>query len=182
MVSIKLRKINANDLEMIMKWRMSPDVTKYMYSEPVLDMQKQTQWFNKIELSESDKYWIIVIDDTPIGVLNLTNIDYKNKRSDWAYYIGDTSFRGRGIARSLECNIYDYVFYELELNKLCCEVFTFNEKVISMHEKYGSEIEGTLKQHIQKNGMFYDIVKMGITRDKWELIKGNYEYEKISIE
>jgi len=68
------------------------------------------------------------------------------------------------------------------LNKLCCEVFTFNEKVISIHEKFGSEIEGTLKQHILKNGQFYDIVSMAITKNKWINIKSDYEYEKILIE
>lgn len=125
---------------------------------------------------------MIVIDDTAIGVLNLTEIDKRNKRCSWAYYIGDTSFRGRGIARTLECNIYDYVFEFLGLNKLCCEVFTFNEKVISIHKKFGSEIEGTLKQHILKNGQFYDIVSMAITKDKWIKIKSDYEYEKILIE
>jgi hypothetical protein len=181
-MSLELRKIKQDDLEMIMKWRMDPDVTKYMYTDPKLSIEKQREWYDKVSGSTSEKYWLIAIDDTAIGVLNLTEIDERNKRCSWAYYIGDTSFRGRGIARILECNIYDYVFEFLGLNKLCCEVFTFNEKVISIHEKFGSEIEGTLKQHIFKNGQFYDIVSMAITKDKWNKIKSDYEYEKILIE
>lgn len=181
-MSLELRKIKQDDLEMIMKWRMNPDVTKYMYTDPQLSIEKQLEWYDKVSDNTSEKYWLIVIDNTAIGVLNLTGIDERNKRCSWAYYIGDASFRGRGIARTLECNIYDYVFEFLGLNKLCCEVFTFNEKVISIHEKFGSEIEGTLKQHILKNGQFYDIVSMAITKDKWINIKSDYEYEKILIE
>lgn len=46
--------------------------------------------------------------------------------------------------------MYDYVFNTLKLNKLCCEVFEFNRKVIEIHKKFGTEIEGILKQHICK--------------------------------
>jgi hypothetical protein len=181
-MSLELKKIKRDDLEQIMNWRMDPQVTKYMYTDPKLTLVQQLEWYDRIIESSTEKYWLIVIDDTAIGVLNLVDIDHRNKRCSWAYYIGDTSFRGRGIARTLECNIYDYVLEVLNLNKLCCEVFTFNDIVISIHEKFGSEIEGTLKQHIYKNGQYYDIVCMGITKDKWTKIKSENEYEKIVIE
>ena len=67
------------------------------------------------------------------------------------------------------------------LNKLCCEVLAFNEKVIQIHEKFGSEIEGVFKQHIFKNNTFLDVVRMGILKEKWDEIKSQYEYRKIPI-
>ncbi|MDI3477373.1 MAG: diamine N-acetyltransferase [Thermoanaerobacterium sp.] len=181
-MGLELKKINQDDLELIMNWRMKPEVTKYMYTDPILTMETQLMWFNQIINDNNSKYWIIKFDNAKIGLISLNNIDYKNKRCYWAYYIGDTSFRGKGIATILECNIYDYVFYILELNKLCCEVLSFNEKVISIHKKFGSEIEGVLKQHIFKNGKFYDVITMGITKDKWNNIRKNYVYENIKIE
>ncbi|WP_346887105.1 UDP-4-amino-4,6-dideoxy-N-acetyl-beta-L-altrosamine N-acetyltransferase [Clostridium sp. UBA1056] len=181
-MALELSKVNKADLELIMTWRMKPEVTRYMYTDPVLTMETQLKWFYSTQDNDSVKYWIIKFDGVKIGLINICDIDYKNKRCSWAYYIGDTSFRGRGIATLLECNIYDYVFDDLNLNKLCCEVFTSNEKVISIHEKFGSVVEGTLKQHIYKNGDFFDIVTMGITRDKWENIKKDYKYDRICIE
>ncbi|OFS19729.1 MULTISPECIES: UDP-4-amino-4,6-dideoxy-N-acetyl-beta-L-altrosamine N-acetyltransferase [Clostridium] len=181
-MSLRLRKIREDDLQKIIKWRMLPEVTKYMYTDPVLDLEKQKIWFNKIQNSSNDLYWIIEIDNTDIGIISISDIDRINKKCIWAYYIGDMSFRGRGIARALECNIYDYVFEVLKMNKLCLEVLEFNDKVISIHKKFGSEVEGILKQHICKNNKFYNVVVMGIIRDKWNAIKSNYEYEKIYIE
>ncbi|WP_313233176.1 UDP-4-amino-4,6-dideoxy-N-acetyl-beta-L-altrosamine N-acetyltransferase [Tissierella praeacuta] len=181
-MSLELVKIAKDDLEQIMHWRMKPEVTKYMYTDPVLTLETQEKWFDSIKNDASVKYWMIKIDGVKIGVINLRDIDYINRRCTWGYYIGDNSFRGRGIASTLECNIYDYVFNILNLNKFWCEVFSFNEKVISIHEKFGSIIEGTLKQHIYKNGEFFDIVMMAITKDRWEEIKDNYSYEKIYIE
>ncbi|NFG60635.1 UDP-4-amino-4,6-dideoxy-N-acetyl-beta-L-altrosamine N-acetyltransferase [Clostridium sp. CMCC3677] len=181
-MSLKLRRVNESDLKNIMKWRMLPEVTKYMYTDPVLDLEKQKLWFNKIQKSANELYWIIVFDNTDIGLLSINEIDYINKRCAWAYYIADTSFRGKGIATNLECNIYNYVFNTLKLNKLCCEVFESNKKVIAIHEKFGSIIEGIFKEHIFKNEEFYNIVCMSIIKEKWDEIKENYNYKEILIE
>lgn len=179
---LRLRKIKESDLENIIKWRMMPEVTKYMYTDPILDLEKQILWFNEIQNSKKDIYWIIEIDNTAIGVISINDIDQINKRCKWGYYIGDMSFRGRGVARLLECNVYDYVFNNLKLNKLCGEVLEFNDRVVRIHEKFGSEVEGILRDHIYKNNKFYNVVIMGITAEKWKEIKGDYIYEKIDIE
>ncbi len=181
-MGLKLRKIHGNDLEMIMKWRMMPEVTKYMYTDPQLTIDGQKRWFKKIMSSEEEIYWIIQMDGTDIGLIDIINIDTQNGRCDWAYYIADTSFRGRGIATLLECNLYDYAFDKLKLHKVCCEVFCFNEKVISIHQKFGAVIEGTRKEHICKNGQYLDIVQMGISKETWHSIRGNYNYNGILID
>jgi len=181
-MNLKLRRINDNDLEVIMKWRMMPEVTKYMYTDPQLTVDTQRQWFSKIMSSEKDIYWIIQIDNVDIGLISITNIDFENGRCDWAYYIADISFRGRGVATQLECNIYDYIFDRLKLHKACCEVFCFNEKVSLIHQKLGAVIEGIRKGHICKNGHYFDIVQMGINGDIWHSIKKNYQYDSALID
>lgn len=181
-MSLKLLKVREDDLELIMNWRMKPEVTRFMYTDPKLTIEGQRHWLNKVKEDNKSRYWTISYDNVRIGLLSITEIDLINKKCSWAYYIGDDSFRGKGIATSLECNIYEYVFNELSLNKLCCEVFSFNEKVVSIHKKFGSEVEGILKDHINKNNEFYDVVVMGITKAKWNSIKENYNFEKIEIE
>ncbi|WP_454053772.1 UDP-4-amino-4,6-dideoxy-N-acetyl-beta-L-altrosamine N-acetyltransferase [Clostridium sp. Marseille-Q7071] len=181
-MGLKLRKILKEDLMLIAIWRMSEEVTKYMYTDPILNYETQLKWLKNIEANPFARYWVISYDDKPIGVLSITSIDMINKRCSWAYYIGDTSLRGKGIGKILECNIYDYVFEVLNLNKLCCEVLEFNEKVIEIHKKYGSEVEGVLKEHIIKNGKPHNVVVMGITKDKWKAIKDLYSYETIEIQ
>ena len=181
-MSLKLRKIKEEDLQLIMKWRMSPEVTSYMYTNPTLTIEGQKKWLKAISKSAEVLYWIIEFDNTPIGVMNICDMDKVNKKCSWAYYIGDTSFRGRGIAVTLECNIYDYVFNVLGLNKLCCEVFETNDKVVRMHEKFGSETEGLLREHIIKEDKKYNVVTMGILKQKWDTSRETFRYEKIIIE
>jgi UDP-4-amino-4,6-dideoxy-N-acetyl-beta-L-altrosamine N-acetyltransferase len=127
--------------------------------------------------------WIINADDEDVGLVSLTSINRTNRRCDWAYYLGSPNVRGKGIGKSVELNVLAFVFETLALNKLCCEVFVSNQKVISIHEKFGSVVEGTRREQIHKNGEFHDIVEMGILRNDWERnVKGAFEYTAARIE
>lgn len=183
-MSVKLRKITINDLEQIMRWRMSEEVSKYMYTDPVLNLDNQYQWFIKTtENSLFEKYWIIEIDDgIPVGLMSINNIDKQNHQASWAYYIGSVEARGKGLGRILECNMYDFAFETMGLHKLWCEVFQFNESVISIHQKFGSKIEGVLIDHIYKNNEYYNVVRMSILSHEWKQRKLLTPYEKMAIE
>ncbi|MCP4703795.1 MAG: UDP-4-amino-4,6-dideoxy-N-acetyl-beta-L-altrosamine N-acetyltransferase [candidate division Zixibacteria bacterium] len=178
-MELVFRKIEEEDLEMILQWRTMPEVSSYMYTDFVPSMDDQKKWYKRISDDPTMKYWIVTVDGEDIGVVNLIEIDKHNSRCSWGFYLGSVNVRGKGIGKSVELNILDYIFSKLKLNKVCGEVFATNEKVIKMHEKNGSIVEGTRRQHIFKNGEFHDIVEMGITKKDWENnIKGKVEYTK----
>ena len=153
-----------------------------MYTEEDITPEKQIQWYNRIKADNTKIYWIIRFKGEYIGVINLYDINQIHKRCYWGFYIGDDNLRGKGLGLIIECNLYDYVFNQLKLNKLCCEVFKFNEEVIKLHERCGSKIEGIFVEHIYKNNKFYDIVSMAILKNEWENKKKTMRYPKISIE
>lgn len=179
---ISLRNIKEKDLEKIMQWRMSPEVTKFMFNDLQLTMEKQLEWLKSIKEDESCRHWVINYLGTDIGVLGLTRIDYKNKRCCWQWYIGELEYRGKGIAQQIQYNIYDYVFYKLCLNRLYSEVFATNIRNLKAYEKSGYFVEGILKEHVYKNWQFHDVAICGITKMKWEEIRTGTFYEKIFIE
>lgn len=75
-----LRPIQENELEMIMNWRMQPEITKYMYTDPELTIEKQLTWFRSLKTKNDTFIFMIEVDSIPCGILNITNIDYINKR------------------------------------------------------------------------------------------------------
>jgi len=179
---LKLRKVRESDLEKIMNWRMKPDVTKYMYTDPVITIEQQKKWFLSVEKDASRYDWIIQYNGTDIGLLTISDVDEKNSKCSWAYYIGETDLRGQGLGRILECNVYDFVFGHLSLNKLCCEVFAFNDKVVKIHEHFGMRREGYYRQHIIKNEEKFDVVTMAILKEEWELLRIGAKYEQAEFE
>jgi hypothetical protein len=183
-MSYRLRLVREEDLPTVMRWRMSPEVTRYMYTDPQLTLEQQRQWFERIRRSERDRVWIIEAGEPlrGVGVLSLSAIDPVNRRCSWAYYLGEMSARGAGLARTLELNVYAYVFDRLGLNKLCCEVLAFNDRVVALHEKFGSRVEGTLRQHVCKNGEYHDVVCMAMLRSDWEAARDRWSFTPIEIE
>jgi len=136
---------------MIRNWRNNSEVSNYMYTNDFIDADQQKKWFKQIKDDPTKKYWIIKVDDKYVGVVNLYDIDKRNKRCYWAYYLAESSIRGKGLGRLIELNIIKYIFEDLGLNKLCCEVLSFNEIVVKIHKKYGSKIEGHYREHIFKD-------------------------------
>ncbi len=61
----------------------------------------------------------------------------------------------------------EFVFESLEMRKLGCEVFVFNQKAISLYKKFGFQQEGYFVKHILKNGQYEDVLSMALFREDW---------------
>ncbi len=168
---INLTPIEENDIELIRNWRNSKEVSSYMYSEDEITSNQQKKWFDKAQKDETSKYWIIWYDNKPLGLASLTQINKTLNSCYWAFYLGDTSVRGAGIGGKVEYRVLEYVFEELKLHKLRCEVFTFNDKVIKMHEKFGFRREAYYREHCYKNGSYQDVVGLAMTENEWNILK-----------
>ncbi len=171
MTDIVLKPLQREDLEMVRTWRNSPEVSSYMYSEKQISEEEQSLWFDRLATDKTSKYWIISSNDRPLGVANITAINTTLQSCYWAFYIGDTSVRGGGIGAKVEYNVLKYVFEELKLNKLRCEVFVFNDKVIKMHEKFGFRREAYYREHCMKNKEFHDVVGLALLKSEWLQMK-----------
>ncbi len=183
-MSYRLRLLRESDLALVMQWRMQPEVTRYMYTDPQLTLEGQQRWFEALKQSGRDVAWVIEQEagKRPIGLLSLTAIDRVNSRCAWAYYLGEPDVRGGGLARLLELNVYAFVFDTLGLNKLWCEVFSFNDRVVALHEKFGSKVEGVMRQHIRKNGQYHDVVLMAMLREDWPAVRDRFGLRAMDIE
>lgn len=164
---ISLRDVQPEDKDMIRNWRNLPEVRKYMYTDHEISPEEHERWFQGIAGDPTRKYWIIVLDDEDVGLVNLYDIDPRNKRCYWAFYVASPSTRGRGVGSFVEYSTLHYVFDELRFNKLCCEVLTSNQPVIDMHRSFGFVQEGFYRRHICKGGRFVDVVALAMLTEEW---------------
>lgn len=181
-MNIILRDIQDRDLEKIMHWRINPEITRYMKTNPKLTIEKQREWLAKINNSNDSKYWIIDYEEESIGIICLEKIDWINKVASWGYYIGEKEKRSLQLAISLEMSLYDYVFDELEIKELCNQVFSLNKGVIQLHLACGSHIVKEVKNEVEKEGVLYDITHISITSEEWSKIRENKKYQKIEFD
>ena len=96
------RKLRIDDLEKVMHWRMSPHVTRYMNTDPILTLKGQKRWFEKLSSEMDIYYWIIYVGTIPCGVINFADIDTTNKRCSWGCYVAEKKLRSFDLAIALE--------------------------------------------------------------------------------
>lgn len=174
------RKIKEEDLKMIMEWRMRPDITKYMNSDPVLTLEGQKKWLKKIEESDTDWYWLMEVDGVPAGVISL--IGYDGNLVHTGAYVAEQSKRSIKLALYIQWNLYRFAFENLNVNKVCIEVFEANKGVNRMLEMCGSKLEGVLRNHVLKNGIFYNVIQRSVLREEWLEIKEKHTYDRMDFE
>lgn len=178
---VVFRPMREEDLSQVIEWRMQPDITKYMNTDPKLTLEGQIKWFYKKKENPDNYLFIIEVDDLPVGVFTILDLDRVNKRCSSGLYIAKKEKRSLALAMRIEYNIYDFVFNTLKLNKTYAEIFSENKGIIRLKQMCGSEIEGVLKQHVYKQEKFHDITVMAINCEKWQEVKLSKVYLPIQF-
>lgn len=174
------RQIKEDDLEMIMEWRMRPDITQYLTSDPKLTLEGQKEWLKKINCSDDKLYWMLEVDGVPSGVVSLDGCD--SHKIHTGVYIAEKRKRSLKLTIFLQWNLYRYGFEVLGVNKVCEEVFEKNREVNRILDMCGSVREGILRADVYKNGEYFDVVHRGVLKEDWEIIKEKYTYDCIEFE
>ena len=165
---INFRQINLKDLDIIRSWRNSTDISKYMFNQDEITKEEQLLWYDKIMNENVEYYRIIDFKNIPIGLVYITDINYRFSSAYWGFYIGDPKYKDVGLGALVEFKIIEFFFYELNLNKMRCEVFSSNKSVISMHEKFGFRREAFYREHLTINDIKIDVVGMALLKNEWK--------------
>ncbi|MBD8519630.1 UDP-4-amino-4,6-dideoxy-N-acetyl-beta-L-altrosamine N-acetyltransferase [Lysinibacillus fusiformis] len=162
---IRFIKLREEHLEQVLEWRTQEDVTKFMNTDIEKDMDKQRAWFRRISNSKNNAYWIIEIKENPIGVISLNNIDFENKRTSWGFYIGEEKYRLYGGI--IPPYFYNYIFSSFDFHKITAEVLEGNHNVMKLNIMHGYRMVGVYKDHILKNGSYFDLNLLELLKDDW---------------
>jgi UDP-4-amino-4,6-dideoxy-N-acetyl-beta-L-altrosamine N-acetyltransferase len=150
---------------MVLIWRSQPYVQSAMLTEIKNNLQDQLNWYTMIQNNETLSYWIIILNNKPIGVVNLANIDFINSKCTLGFYIGE--FEYRSFAGLIPPYVYNHVFRTLKLNKVYGEVLSTNKSILEIHTKHGFRTVGVLKDHVTKEKMGQDVVVIELLAEEW---------------
>lgn len=163
---LTFEKITEDDLELILEWRTSEHVTKYMYTDIDKNIDNQRKWYNIISKDSTQCYWMIHYKEIPIGIISMSNIDLRNKKATLGFYIGDLNYSI--IAGRIHPYLYNFAFFELGLNKLYAEVMDGNDGMMRMHHYYGFSHTATFKEHIYKYNQYHDVEYFELLSSTWK--------------
>lgn len=177
----RCRPMTEEDMPLVMEWRMQPDITRFMNTNPKLTLEGQLRWLEKIRKDDRSMYWIVEVDGEPVGVASVNDIDFVNETCSKGVYIGVKEKRTMELFAALYCSQYEFIFSTLKMNKVETEVFAENVFVVELNKRIGNIQEGYLRQHVKKEGKYYDIVRFGMLREEWVANQAKIKYPPMEI-
>lgn len=163
-----LLNLEQRHLELILKWRNQKRIRNVMYNHRIITWKEHKEWYEKYLLNESITVKIFYLDDKPLGVLTIDEIDIKNRKCKWGFYIGDEN-APKGIGKVMGYLGLRFIFDSLEMNKVCAEVLDFNKKSEKFHHNLYFSKEGTLREHLLRDNKYINVMLMSLLEQEWNL-------------
>ena len=114
-------------------------------------------WRRRItENPESSHYLLAFIDERVIGLVSVDTFPNRPRRK----HAGSIAicvheeWQGKGVGAILMRAIIDLADNWLNLTRLELEVFADNDAAIHLYERFGFELEGTMREHAFRDGQY----------------------------
>jgi UDP-4-amino-4,6-dideoxy-N-acetyl-beta-L-altrosamine N-acetyltransferase len=168
MIKVLLREITKcsdEQKKVVRDVRNQHSVRKSMYTEHEITLDEHLSWVKRLGSDKRQLVFVVFVDNVVSGVVSVNAIDRSHKKSDWAFYL-DENVRG-GLGAALEYTLINFVFENLNIEKLNCEVISTNEAVVKLHKKFGFVEEGFRRENIEKDGKRIGVYFLGLTKTDW---------------
>lgn len=139
---IWLRELDESDRSRLFRWRNLPDVRRWMYTDHVITRIEHDRWFAAVLIDPSKKYWIIMHDEEPIGVVNLIGLGNVGDTCSFGIYLGEQQARGTGAAKIALEKALEYAFDLLSVPCVVAEVLHGNRSAERLYGQVGMRSAG----------------------------------------
>jgi len=105
-----------------------------------------------------------VVDGHMIAQVGLKVLRHRRSHVGLIGIMVHDDYTRRGIASALLAAMLDLADNWLNLHRLELQVYTDNEAAINLYQKFGFEIEGTLRDYAYGDGRYLDAFEMARLR------------------
>jgi RimJ/RimL family protein N-acetyltransferase len=158
------------------KWYNDPAVRKTLVVDEVFEINKTMAWFSTLEFNENRvDFMVETLDQIPIGITGLIDIDSKNKTSQCYCVIGEKEYWARGLGTEIHSVLFQWAFQSNHIEKIWADIRTNNPAIFKVVEKLGFKIEGTLRREKIVDGQRIDLYRIGLLHDEFNSAHIHYE-------
>lgn len=136
-MNVMIRPLQEDDALVSYKWRNNPEIWKYTGSRPDREITQdiELEWIKNVIKRDNEKRFAILADNVYVGNTQLTSIS--NESAIFHIFIGDTRYRGKGVASKAMDLLIDYAKDNLKLKKIMLTVNPNNKSALVLYQKKG---------------------------------------------
>lgn len=169
---VRLTAIESRDMTTIARWWEDAEFLRYYDTTPAFPKtEDQLARLIEGEQGSHETYLFgirLLDDDTLIGILELSGIQWSHRTTYIGIGLGDRAYRGQGYGREAMQLGLALAFRELNLHRVWLTVFSYNAPAIGLYERLGFVREGVYREHLERDGTRYDMLLYGLLRREWQ--------------
>ena len=168
---IRLRGIEPGDWVTYADWNLDDDQARRLSAVPFPQSRESVRRFaeaKSVRGPENDRYSFVVETNTGEAIGDVTTHDCDRRVGTFSYGLNILpEHRRQGYASDAIMLILRYYFWELRYQKATVGIYDFNVASIRLHERLGFQHEGRLRRMTYGNGVFSDLLMLGLTVDEF---------------
>jgi RimJ/RimL family protein N-acetyltransferase len=173
---INLRRPTRADIPKLLEWQGEEEI---FHLGAASRLQSEKELEREISNPSSRPNRLLFIIETresaPIGYIQLHTIRWKDRNGELGIVIGEKEFWNKLYGVDTYTAFLDYAFNTLNMHKIYGVVAEYNERHIRLIEKAEGKKEGTLKEHLFRDGKYYDMYIYGFLKSYYQETKKKSE-------
>ncbi|NOG43898.1 MAG: GNAT family N-acetyltransferase [Calditrichaeota bacterium] len=162
---VNIRPLVKENIKQVTKWLKAKELSGTFIGF----LPKEKKELEDYLLNSKDKFFFATYykNEKFVGIIGAERIDDQFKKLEMKKFIGEKEFRGKGIGKFSTFLFLYYVFNILEFNKVFIHSMDTNIKNINLNSHFGFDLEGLLFNEVSVNGLFHDVIRMGLIKSNW---------------
>ena len=137
---VRLIRVQAEHLSLILKWRNNDWVRKNMFVQDILQEKDQLAWFNSIN-NASNYYFIIEYLGEKVGLIHAKNFSEEDGIGEGGIFIGEYDYLETWASVMASICLLNFIFAKTNINRSMVRVQAHNRRAISYNLKLGYKID-----------------------------------------
>ena len=125
--------ISLDEKKMVLDWRNSDRVRLKMNNQETIPLENHLKFVDSLKNRKDCVYYLFYINDEPVGVFDLIDIDENKKSCIVGSYIGNIKY-GMGGGVLFYYNIYT-AFEKYNIDKVFANVLKTNKRIYTYHKQ-----------------------------------------------
>lgn len=173
---VRLRAVEATDIDDVMKWMNNEDVTKYLSQVgQVTSRESEQSYLSQVSHGNDQTNKVFTIETLRgeyLGQASMADIDYVNRHAELSLVIGRTDLHGQGYGSDSLRVLLRIAFSVLNLRKVYLRVISGNQGAIRVYQKCGFREAVRFHHHCFIHGQWHDDILMEAFREDFVLENG----------
>lgn len=155
-----LEKFNEKHLASTFKWLKDPSLKNDFLFQKDITEESHHQWFLAYTKDSTQQIFAIIFQGKHVGNIGIKNIDNTHQKAESWIYIGEKSFKGKGIAKEAYLQLFETL--KLSFRKIYCHIADFNISSIKLHQGVGFKVEGIFQDEFLQNKQLHTLIRFSV--------------------